>query len=116
MCFIKSVGTDYFENFLNKGPVIICRLRGAEDFFGEGGGGGGVTRFSRERGGGQPLLTGTKGGPGKKRRKLFEAVGSIYYFLMILFSGCAYVLNVMPKNVTFYSLNVHKVPCFKFYY
>ena len=33
MCFIKSVGTDFFENFLNKGPVIICRLRGAEDFF-----------------------------------------------------------------------------------
>ena len=67
-------------------------------FWGGGGEGGGVTRFSRERGD-QPLLTGTKGGPGKKRRKLFEAVGSIYYFLMILFSGCAYVLNVMLKNV-----------------
>ena len=52
ICFRKSVGTDYFENFLNKGPVIIRRLRGAEDFFWGGEGkGGGVTRFSRERGG-----------------------------------------------------------------
>ena len=54
ICFIKSVGTDYFENFLKKGPVIICRLRGAEDFFGGKGKGGGVTRFSRERGGISP--------------------------------------------------------------
>ena len=100
ICFRKSVGTDYFENFLNKGPVIICRLRGAEDLFREGGGGKGAGSHGfQEKEGGQPLLTGTKGGPGKKRRKLFEAVGSIYYFLMILFSGCAYVLNVMLKNV-----------------
>ena len=98
ICFRKSVGTDYFENFLNKGPVIICRLRGAEDFFWGRGRGTGSHGF-QEKEGDQPLLTGTKGGPGKKRRKLFEAVGSIYYFLMILFSGCAYVLNVMLKNV-----------------
>ena len=74
---------------------------GDRGFFGGGGGGeggGGHTVFKRKRGD-QPLLTGTKGGPGKKRRKLFEAVGSIYYFLMILFIGCTYVLNVMLKNV-----------------
>ena len=69
---------------------------GGRGFF--GGGGAGSHGF-QEKEGDQPLLTGTKGGPGKKRRKLFEAVGSIYYFLMILFSGCAYVLNVMLKNV-----------------
>ena len=45
VCFIKSVGTDYFENFLNMGPVIICRLRGAEDFFGGKGKGRGHTVF-----------------------------------------------------------------------
>ena len=75
-------------------------LEGGRGFFWGGGGGRGRghTVFKR-KGGGQPLLTGTKGGPGKKRRKLFEAVGSIYYFLMILFIGCTYVLNVMLKNV-----------------
>ena len=96
ICFITSVGPDYFENFLNKGPVIICRLRGAEDFL-EGRGKGAGSHGFQEKEGGQPFLTGTKGGPGKKRRKL--SVGSIYYLLMILFSGCTYVLNVMLKNV-----------------
>ena len=56
MCFIKSVGTDYFENFLNKGPVIICRGAGSHGF--------------QEKEGDQPLLTGTKGGPGKKKEKI----------------------------------------------
>ena len=96
MCFIKSVGTDYFENFLNKGPVIICCLRGAEGFL-EGRGRGAGSHGFQEKEGDQPLLTGTNGGPGKKRRKL--SVESIYYLLMILFSGCVYVLNVMLKNV-----------------
>ena len=68
-------------------------------FLGGGEGKGAGSHGFQEKEGDQPLLTGTKGGPGKKRRKLFEAVGSIYYFLMILFSGCAYVLNVMLKNV-----------------
>ena len=64
MCFIKSVGTDYFENFLNKGPVIICRLRGRRIFW-RGGEGAGSHDF-QEKEGDQPLLTGTKGEPGKK--------------------------------------------------
>ena len=70
ICFRKSVGTDYFENFLNKGPVIIRRLRGAEDLFLGGGGrgrGAGSHGF-QEKEGGQPLLTGTKGEPGKKEK------------------------------------------------
>ena len=61
-----------------------------------GGEGAGPHGF-QEKEGGQPLLTGTNGGPGKKKRKL--SMGSIYYLLMILFSGRAYVLNVMLKNV-----------------
>ena len=69
---------------------------GGGAFFFGGGEGAGPHGF-QEKEGDQPLLTGTKGGPGKKRRKL--SVGSIYYLLMILFSGCAYVLNVILKNV-----------------
>ena len=69
---------------------------GGGGFFWRGGEGAESHGF-QEKEGDQPLLTGTKGGPEKKRRKL--SVGSIYYLLMILFSGCTYVLNVMLKNV-----------------
>ena len=51
ICFITSVGPDYFENFLNKGPVIICRLRGAEDFFGGEEKGAGSHGFQEKEGG-----------------------------------------------------------------
>ena len=50
-------------------------------------------------------MTGTKGEPGKKKRKLFEVVGSIYYLIDDLvqtrtnISGGAYELNMMLKNV-----------------
>ena len=58
-------------------PVIICRLgwRGG----GDGGFLGGITRFSREQRRGSSLIDRHLGGTRKKRRKLFEVVGSIYY-------------------------------------
>ena len=55
MCFIKSVGTDYFENFLTKGPVIICRLRVAEGFL-EGRGRGAGSHGFQEKEGGSALI------------------------------------------------------------
>ena len=53
------------HQLVSKGPVIICRLGGGGDFGG---------RIS-------PNWQALSGDQEKKRRKLFDAVGSVYYII-----------------------------------
>lgn len=53
------------HHLVSKGPVIICRLGGGEDFGGRN----------------SPNWQALSGDQEKKRRKLFDAVGSVYYVI-----------------------------------